>query len=95
MTATNEAGRWPGWVRAVSLVLAAAPYLILFVYPYAIGRTLSTLDHSVLPLVLIAAAGAFAVGFGFRFERHWLATICSPPVTWPLILVGLWMMWRY
>lgn len=94
-TTAEPARDWPRWVRFLSLAVAGAPYAVLFAYPYAAGRALSRVDHSVLPVVLLAAAGAFAFGFGFRCRSRWLVLASSPPVTWPVILGGAVAMWWF
>lgn len=76
---------WPLWTQVLSLVLAAGSSLTLLIFPHVIGREISSADHAILPLFLMADGAAFAFGLGFVFNTALLRILTSPIVVWPVL----------
>jgi len=74
-------------VRGVSLLLAVSISLVLMVFPYVLGRSLSPAVHAILPLLLLSVCGAFVHGLGYVPESPRLRRMISPAVLWPALAV--------
>jgi predicted membrane protein len=81
------------WSRTISLGAALAISAVLMLYPYALGTKMTPMLHTALPLMMIGVAGAFVHGFGFHPQRRVFATLFSPIAAWPLMVVGLALLW--
>ena len=81
------------WPRVVSLIAASAVSAVLMLYPYALGTAMTPMLHTALPLMMIGVSGAFVHGFGFRPQARALAELFSPIAAWPLMAVGLALLW--
>jgi predicted membrane protein len=81
------------WSRAISLGAALVISAVLMLYPYALGTKMTPLMHTALPLMLIGVSGAFVHGFGFRPQAKALAVLFSPVAAWPLMAVGVALLW--
>ena len=79
--------------RTVSLGAALIISAVLMLYPYALGTKMTPMLHTALPLMMLGVAGAFVHGMGFRQNARALAVLFSPIAAWPLILIGLALLW--
>ena len=79
--------------RTVSLGAALIISAVLMLYPYALGTKMTPMLHTALPLMMLGVAGAFVHGFGFHPQRKALAVLFSPIAAWPLMAVGLALLW--
>jgi predicted membrane protein len=76
------------WARAVSLVVALTVSLVLMLFPFVLGRTMTAATHSGLSLLLLGVAAGLVHGFGFRPDSRLLGVVFSPLVAWPLMAAG-------
>jgi len=81
------------WSRTISLGAALVISAVLMLYPYALGTKMTPMLHTALPLMMIGVSGAFVHGFGFRPQARALAVLFSPIAAWPLMAVGLALLW--
>lgn len=81
------------WARAVSLAAGLAISALLMLYPYALGTKMTPMLHTALPLMMLGVAGAFVHGMGFRPNARALAVLFSPLAAWPLMVLGLALLW--
>ena len=79
--------------RTVSLGTALAISAVLMLYPYALGTKMTPMLHTALPLMMLGVAGAFVHGFGFHPQNRVIAILFSPIAAWPLMAVGLALLW--
>lgn len=82
----------PDVTRAISLVLAGAISLVVLLYPYAFGRAMTPLTHSLLPVMLLGVAGGFVHGLGFVPSSRLVRWLFAPASAWGLMLVPLWLL---
>jgi len=78
--------RRAGWARAISLVLAVSGAGILLLYPFALGRELTTTDHSLLPFFMLGVSGGFVHGIGYVPEHRVPAILFHPVTAWALMV---------
>lgn len=76
------------WARAISLVVALVVSLVLMVFPFVLGRTVTAVTHTGLSLLLLGVAAGLVHGFGFRPDNRMLGVVFSPLVAWPLMAAG-------
>jgi predicted membrane protein len=74
------------------LAAASTLSLSLWFYPYALGTEMSPAVHSALPLLLLGVSAAFVYGVGFTPENRALRVVFSPPVAWPLLILGVFLL---
>jgi predicted membrane protein len=79
--------------RTVSLGAALIISAVLMLYPYALGTKMTPMLHTALPLMMIGVAGAFVHGFGFHPSARAFAVLFSPVVAWPLMALGVALLW--
>ena len=79
--------------RTVSLGAALIISAVLMLYPYALGTKMTPMLHTALPLMMLGVAGAFVHGMGFRPNANALAVLFSPVAAWPLMALGLALLW--
>lgn len=77
-----------GMARALSLLLAVTSAGVLLLYPFALGRSLSTVDHSLLPIFLLGVSGGFVHGVGFVPVNVFARTLFHPSVVWGLMILS-------
>jgi predicted membrane protein len=76
------------WARAVSLVTGLAVSLVLMIFPFVLGRTVTAATHTGLSLLLLGVAASLVHGFGFRPDNRMLGFVFSPLAAWPLMAAG-------
>jgi predicted membrane protein len=76
------------WARAVSLVVGLAVSLVLMIFPFVLGRTVTAVTHTGLSLLLLGVAAGLVHGFGFRPDNRMLRFVFSPLAAWPLMAAG-------
>jgi predicted membrane protein len=81
------------WSRTISLGAALAISAVLMLFPYALGTKMTPMLHTALPLMMIGVAGAFVHGMGFHPNNRALAVLFSPVAAWPLMAIGLALLW--
>ena len=79
--------------RTVSLGAALIISAVLMLYPYALGTRMTPMLHTALPLMMLGVAGAFVHGMGFRPNARALAVLFSPVAAWPLMALGVALLW--
>jgi len=79
--------------RTVSLGAALIISAVLMLYPYALGTKMTPMLHTALPVMMLGVAGAFVHGFGFHPQAKALATLFSPVAAWPLMALGVALLW--
>jgi predicted membrane protein len=62
--------------------------LVLMVFPFVLGRTVTAVTHTGLSLLLLGVAAGLVHGFGFRPDKRILGVVFSPLVAWPLMAAG-------
>jgi predicted membrane protein len=70
-------------LRWASLAAAGAVSLLLLAAPQLIGRTMTPLAHTLLPLALFGVSGGFVTGIGFTPDRRLWRVLLGPFVAWP------------
>jgi predicted membrane protein len=72
-------------LRGVSLVFGGIASMLGLVFPYALARQATTLNQSIILVMMAAISGAFIYGVGFQPQAKWVSHFISPILTWPVL----------
>jgi len=75
--------------RGLSLVMAVGLSALILIYPKAIARSATEIDHGMLSLLMWGIAAGFVHGVGFVPEHRLLRILLGPIVAWLLMGLGL------
>ena len=75
-------------LRVVSLMMAVVVSATIVIYPKALGQV----SHGQLMLVMLGISAGFVHGVGFTPEHKAWRVLFSPRLAWPLMGLGLWLL---
>ena len=79
------------FARAVSLTAALAITVTVLIFPRLIALDMHTVPHAWLVLLMFGMSFGYVHGLGFIPQNHYLKTIFSPLIAWPVMAFGAYM----
>jgi predicted membrane protein len=80
--------------RLLSFLAALGLTALMLLVPTAIATDPSNIDHGLLTLCMIGIAAGFVHGFGFVPRNLPARLLFSPAIGWPLMAIGILMIFR-